>query len=131
MIQLSDGSTTIELPADLQWVDEFGWSKVQQESERSITGALVVQQGEKLKGRPMTLQSNGASWVTRATVEALQAYYDQVGQECTLTIDGVDYPFQFERPGGFSAEEVQRLAHGLQGSDHYYTIQIKGFEVAP
>lgn len=129
-ISITDGTTTIELPADLQWSDEFDWSDVEQSKEYSLTGALVVQQGVKATGRPITLQSNGASWVTRSTVEALQAFYNAPDQTFTLSIDGTDYPFQFERPGGFKATEVQRLARSIQGADHWFTIEIKGFEVA-
>lgn len=127
---LSDGTTTIDLPPDLQWTDEFGWSDVEQTKEYSLTGALIIQQGVKAKGRPFTLQSNGASWVKRSIVEQIQAFYNTPGNVFTLTIDGTDYPFQFERPGGFNASEVRRLMRSAQGPDYPFTIEIKGFEVA-
>lgn len=129
-ITLSDGTETIDLPSDLQWSDEFDYSQVEQTAERSLTGALVVQQGLKVKGRPITLESNSAAWVRRSVVEMLQAFYDTPGQTFTLSIAGTDYLFQFERPGGFKASEVQRLARDIQSGDHFFTIQIKGFEVA-
>lgn len=126
-ITLSDGTTTITLPADLQWSDEFGWSAVEQDREYSLTGALVVQQGLKAKGRPITLQSGGASWLARSVVQQIKAYYDTPDQIFTLTINGDSYSVQFERPDGFEAAEVVRQAN--PGPEHWYTIKLRLFEV--
>ncbi|NWO05827.1 MAG: hypothetical protein HLX50_09070 [Alteromonadaceae bacterium] len=128
-ISISDGQTTINLPRDLQWTDQFSWSAVEQSAEYSLTGALVVQQGVKQAGRPFTLASNGGVWVYKPDVEALYALYNQTST-LTLTINGTSYPFQFERPGGLKVSEVRRLAIGEQDQTHRYTIEIKGFEVA-
>jgi len=129
-MSISNGMITIDLPPDLQWVDEFGWSAVEQIKEYSLTGALIVQQGVKVKGRPFTLKSNGASWVKRSVVEQIQAFYNTPGNVFTLTIDGTSYSFLFERPDGFIASEVGRLVRSAQGPDYPFTIEIKGFEVA-
>lgn len=61
----------IELPADLQWIDEFDWAPVAQDREYSIGGALMIQEGQKLAGRPVTLSGGDWAWVDRATVKAL------------------------------------------------------------
>ena len=37
-ITLTRGSTTLELPPDLLWVNEFRWSEVSQSTERSVPG---------------------------------------------------------------------------------------------
>lgn len=47
----------VELGDQFEWVDEFTWDAVTQEQERSLTGALLVQEGTKLHGRPITLRS--------------------------------------------------------------------------
>lgn len=60
-----------ELPADLQWIDEFDYSPVAQTLDHSIGGALMVQEGAKLAGRPVTLSGGDWAWVTRATVKNL------------------------------------------------------------
>ncbi|WP_446942135.1 hypothetical protein [Pseudomonas aeruginosa] len=49
----------VELGDQFEWVDEFTWDAVAQEQERSLTGALLVQEGTKLHGRPITLRSGG------------------------------------------------------------------------
>ncbi len=52
----------VELGDQFEWVDEFTWDAVAQEQERSLTGALLVQEGTKLHGRPITLRSGGGVW---------------------------------------------------------------------
>ncbi|WP_286694079.1 hypothetical protein [Spongiibacter sp. UBA1325] len=127
-ITITDGTTTIDLPNDLQWVDEFAWSAVEQQKDYSLTGAVIVQQGVKQKGRPITLQSNGGAWIKRSTLKALQAFYDTPDQVFELDLWGEIYAVQFERPDGLGADEVLRQAD--PDPDHYYTITLKLFEVA-
>ena len=45
----------IELPDDLLWVNEYQWQPVAQETERTLTGALLVQEQAKLYGREIEL----------------------------------------------------------------------------
>ena len=80
---------TLTLPTGLAWSDEV-WSALSQSSERSLTGALIVQQSVKLSGRPITLigQSSGndyTAWITRADLLALLALL-QTGAPLTLTL---------------------------------------------
>jgi len=69
----------IELPDDLEWVDEFTAWKVGQVIRPSLTGALIVQESALQAGRPITLQSldlgnsTFAAVVTLSVLEALQA----------------------------------------------------------
>ncbi|MDO6747214.1 hypothetical protein [Gilvimarinus sp. 1_MG-2023] len=126
MISLTDGTTTIELPGDIQWVNEFDWSDIEQQQEYSIAGNLIVQQGVKLAGRPINLQSGQGSWVMRSVVLQLQALYNSAAN-LTLSFWGTDYTVAFKRPDGFSAKEVTRLAN--PGSEHNYTINLAFIEV--
>lgn len=64
----------IELPADLQWSDEFtGW-RVGQNVRTSLTGALIVQESARQAGRPITLQTSrdGAAYVAPVTLDVLR-----------------------------------------------------------
>lgn len=68
----------IELPADLQWTDEFTAWKVGQHARPSLTGALIVQESSRQAGRPITLQTtrDGTAYVgvvSLPTLRALQA----------------------------------------------------------
>ena len=65
----------IELPADLQWTDEFtGW-RVGQAVKTSLTGARIVQESALQAGRPITLQTQreGAAYIAPVTLAVLRA----------------------------------------------------------
>ncbi|MFB8828331.1 hypothetical protein ACE0DR_00960 [Azotobacter sp. CWF10] len=36
---------SVELDDQFEWVDEFEWDAVAQEQERSVSGALLIQEG--------------------------------------------------------------------------------------
>jgi len=48
-------SEAIQLEDGFFWSDE-NWAEIQQNQEYSISGALIVQEGRKQAGRPITLQ---------------------------------------------------------------------------
>ena len=54
--------------------NEFSWNRVEQTTERSLTGALMVQEGQLVHGRSIVHSGNGeAGWVSRLTVKSLFA----------------------------------------------------------
>lgn len=65
----------IELPADLQWTDEFTAWKVGQQARTSLTGALIVQESARQAGRPITLQTtrDGTAYVGVVGLPVLRA----------------------------------------------------------
>lgn len=76
----------IKLPDGLRFSDEFTWSPLTQATEYSLTGALIVHQGEKQAGRPITLEGGkDFAWLTRTEVAALKTLLD-AGEEMTLTL---------------------------------------------
>lgn len=46
---------TIQIEDGFFWSDE-NWSEIEQNQEYAISGALIIQEGKKLSGRPITLQ---------------------------------------------------------------------------
>lgn len=113
-ITLSAGVTTLTLDPDLLWADEFEWAATEQSVERSVTGALIIQAGTRLAGRPITLQpeDDAAAWMTRADMTQLQAWADAAGQVMTLTLRGVAHHVMFRHHdgGAFSASPVVHFA---------------------
>ena len=68
LMQLDD----ITLPDDLLWINEFDWNPVAQSTERSLSGALPVQEEPFTHGRSVVLSGNGeAGWVSRLPVKSL------------------------------------------------------------
>ncbi len=111
-ITLAVGSTAVELSPDLYWSDEFSWSPVTQSTERSITGALVVQVAAMTGGRPITLgpEDDGSAWMPRSAVEQLRNWADGAGTVMTLTLRGQVRDVIFRHHDG-PAIEARPIAH--------------------
>lgn len=122
----------VSLPADLQWVDEFGWNPVAQTTERSLTGALLVQEAALSYGRPIIFQGgdNGA-WIKRSDLVALKAKADQVGLVMALDYHGTEHSVIFDRTAQpLSATEVLRLSN--PDTEHLYNnLTIRLLTVEP
>ncbi len=72
-------NTVIDLDDELYPIDDFNWSPVVSKSCYSVTGSLMVQQGLRKAGKPLTLQSQAdLGWLSRATLNQLQ-------EECAKT----------------------------------------------
>lgn len=122
MTTLSWSGTTIELSPDLLWSDEFDWSPVEQSSERTVTGALIVSQAVKVGGRPITLrpEDDRSAWTTRAVLDQLSAWAAVPGREMVLTLRGQARAVVFNQEGSgpINAEPVMHFSD-VQPDDHY------------
>jgi hypothetical protein len=98
---LSDGTTTLAIPYDLVWTDEGEWNAVEQTITRGLTGALIIQQGIRTHGRPITLEPDGnvTGWWPRSHIAQAQTWADAAEQVLTLTWRGVAYTVQFRHEG--------------------------------
>jgi hypothetical protein len=95
-ITLTNGATTLALPDDLIWADEFAWSAVQQRSGYSAGGALLLDVGFKLAGRPITLQGGEShAWAPRSTALTLKQWIDAGASPLTLLFRGTPYTVGF------------------------------------
>lgn len=128
----------IDLSADpalageqMEWVDEYDWDGIEQTQERSLTGALILQEGAKLYGRPITLQSNGGAWFTLATVRALEALRDQLGIVMLLTLPRGDQHYvTWHRTAGAPVKATQ-VFRELNPADTDYELTLRLITVAP
>lgn len=76
----------LQLPKDLEWIDEFTWSPVQQTVSTTLSGALVIQESRQEKGRPVTLQGfDDMAWVSRLLVDTLIQMRDTAGLVMNLS----------------------------------------------
>lgn len=113
-ITLTYAGTTVEIGDRLQWTDEFSWSPVEQSTEYSTTGALLVDVGVKQAGGPITLDGvETKAWLARAECETLQAWARLPGIELTLTLRGVARTVMFDHAKkGFEATPIWKLLDG-------------------
>ncbi|PID62007.1 MAG: hypothetical protein CR974_03920 [Gammaproteobacteria bacterium] len=84
-LKRNDNDETIELPQDMRWLDEFNYSKLAQSPPvRTLSGSVIVQQGIKVAGRPITLGGEWV-WLERGDFETLQAWAEVPELKLTLT----------------------------------------------
>lgn len=117
----------IILPDDLLWVNEFDWNPVEQNIEHSLTGALLVQEGEYKHGRSIVLSGNGeAGWVSRKTVQDLQALSSDSGRLMTLTLpDMRQLDVIFDRSSGSPVMANPVLEEAYPADNSYYYLSLR------
>lgn len=95
-LERKDGGGALTLPQDMRWEDEFSWSKVAQAApQRTLSGGLVIQQGVKLNGRPITLSGEWV-WLNRSLLETLREWSNTPALEMRLThYDGREFNVVF------------------------------------
>lgn len=130
-ITLTYSGTTLTLDPDLYWADENDWHPVEQNVQRSITGALIVQTAQRSLGRPITLQpeDDGSAWMPYSTLDTLRSWAAVAGRQMSLTLRGVTRTVMFRHQDG-AAVEASPVVHysEVDGSD-WYKITLRFFEV--
>ena len=117
----------ITLPDDLLWINEFDWNPVAQTTERSLSGALLVQEGQLSHGRSVVLSGNGeAGWVSRLTVKSLYALSELANKSMTLTLpDNRQFSVIFDRSNGLSLEARQVLPFAYPEDSDAYLLTLR------
>ena len=135
-ITLQKGADTIVLPPDLVWSDEFAWSPVSQNTERSVTGALLVDVSTRQGGMPITLTGTERhAWLLRPEVQALRAWLALPEQVFTLTINGQAFTVLFDH----GTDEVSRAFVVAQlvdysdpaPQDYYCSVTLRFITTTP
>ncbi|WP_233094380.1 hypothetical protein [Delftia acidovorans] len=117
---------TLELPAGMVWVDEFDWTAVAKTIGRSITGALIVDAGALVAGRPITLEAvEDQGWISRKTLLDLRALADEVDQVHDLVLaDGRSFRVQFADGSPIKAQPVGRPERPTQTNPYVATLRL-------
>lgn len=129
-ISLSLGAVVLALPDDLVWTDEFLWSSVSQSTERSVTGALLVDAMQRNGGRPITLEGGGdRAWISRADLRVLSGWAGLAGQVFTLSLRGESFDVIFdhgtdETTRAFAMSAVMDWSDMADG-DYYCSLVLR------
>ena len=124
---------TVPLENGFLWSDEFDWKPIEQNQERAIDGALIVQEGKKKSGRPITLSpTDGQGWVKRSDLSIIQNWSALQGEQFTLTFE---YPHDTRHfnvifnhgEGAINAKPVMGSPTVSQGD--FYEVTFKFLEV--
>lgn len=131
MAALTYAGVTVALPDDLHWVDEFAWQPVVQTAERTITGALVLQQAARTAGRPITLRSfsESSGWVTRAAMDALREWASIPQCEMLLSYREIEYNVTWRHHEGSALEANPVVWFSDAQNDDYYTATLNLMEI--
>lgn len=123
---------TVSLEDGFLWSDEFDWKPKAQTQEYAIDGSLIVQEGTKLSGRPITLTaSNGQGWVKRRDLRTLMAW-SALGEQFTLQFEYLHDRRTFNvifnhEAGAIEAKPV--LEHPTVSEDDYYAVALRFTEL--
>lgn len=113
------------LPSDLVWPDELEWLPVEQSIEFLSEGALLIQEGVKQAGRPITL----TGFLSRAQLQALRVMAATPVQHA-LTYNGTTYPVRW-RYSDKAITAVAFIAYADPDPDDLYEVTLRFIEVAP
>lgn len=122
---ITDGVTTITLPDDLVWSNEFHTTQIAQDTKRSLTGAFVVFEDTKLHGRSIKLDSDEDSgWIIRSNLLALRALSEQEDMDMTLVFHAQTHTVRFDRANGSPIKTVQILECSDPSNDAKYALSL-------
>ena len=126
-------SQTVPLEDGFLWSDEFDWKPIEQNQERAVDGALIVQEGKKKSGRPITLSpSDGQGWIKRSDLSIIQDWSALQDEQFTLVFEYPHDTRQFNvifnhAQGAIEADPVKGFPTVSDGD--YYRATLRFIEV--
>lgn len=124
---------TVPLEDGFLWSDEFDWKPIEQNQERAIDGALIVQEGKKKSGRPITLSpSDGQGWIKRSDLSVIQGWSALQDEQFTLVFEYPHDTRQFNvifnhAEGAIEADPVKGFP--TVSEEDYYKVTLRFLEV--
>ncbi|MFV5192056.1 hypothetical protein ACMXYY_07915 [Acinetobacter courvalinii] len=125
---------TVPLENGFLWSDEFTWKPIEQNQEYAVDGTLIIQEGKKKSGRPITLLSktDKQGWIRRAALSKLQDWSALQNEQFTLVFEYPHDTRQFNvifnhQDGAIEAEPVRGVPTVSEGD--YYRATFKFLEV--
>ncbi|WP_395504657.1 hypothetical protein [Ectopseudomonas hydrolytica] len=115
----------------MEWIDEWEWSPIEQVQDRSLAGRLIIQEGSKLLGMPITLSSNGGAWFRLGTIRTLQTMLTPLRVMLLKLPGGAEHYVTWNHAAG--APIVARPVHRevAPGPDALHELTLRLITVAP
>lgn len=126
-------SETVSLEDGFLWSDEFEWKPIEQKLERAIDGTLIIQEGKKKSGRPITLQpaDQEMGWVQLKYLKTLYEWsllQEQFRLEFEYPHDNRHFNVIFNHEAGaLEAKPVKDIP--AVSEDDYYNVTMRFTEL--
>ena len=126
-------SEAIPLEDGFLWSDEFEWKPIEQKQEHAIDGALIVQEGKKKSGRPITLQpaDQEMGWIKLKHLKTLYQWsllQEQFRLEFEWPHDQRQFNVIFNHEAGaLEAKPVKNIP--AVSEDDYYNVTMRFTEL--
>ena len=127
-------SETVPLEDGFLWPDEFSWKAIEQTQNYAIDGSLVIQEGKKKSGRPITLQpaDQEMGWIklrelrtvlewSKLQNELFQLQFEQPHDNRQFTVK-----FNYQ-DGALEADPVKGIP--AVSLDDYYNVTLRFTEL--
>lgn len=116
----------LALPEQLSWPDEFTWRQVEQSTDYTTTGALVLDAWAKQAGRPITLQgATNRAWCERGALLTLRTWAGQPGLVLALLLRGVVHQVAFNHEAGaLGAEPIDDVVDPVDADPYAVTLRF-------
>ncbi|MFW1952072.1 hypothetical protein [Acinetobacter beijerinckii] len=127
-------SQTVQIEDGFLFSDEFSWKPIEQNQEFAVDGTLIIQEGKKKSGRPITLLSkeNSQGWVKRSVLSVIQDWSALQDEQFTLIFEYPHDNRQFNvifnhAQGAIEADPVKGFP--TVSNEDYYKVTLKFLEV--
>ena len=124
---------TVPIEDGFLWSDEFSWKPIEQNQERAVDGTLIIQEGKKKSGRPITLSpSDSQGWIKRSSLSILKDWSALQAEQFTLVFEYPHDTRQFNvifnhAEGAIDAEPVKGFP--AVSENDFYKVTLKFIEV--
>ncbi len=117
------------------WSDEFDYKPIEQKQQFAVDGTLIIQEGKKKAGRPITLvpATDGMGWIKRRDLSTLQDWSALQDEQFTLEFD---YPHDnrrfnviFNHQEGAITNPKPILGFSPVSDDEFYSATFKFLEL--
>lgn len=124
---------TVTLDDGFLWSDEFEWKAIEQSQDYAVNGALIIQEGKKLSGRPITLTADqNMAWLKRHVVSKLKTWSALQSEQFTLQLE---YPHDYRQfnvifnhsENAIEAKPVKDIP--TISDEDYYNVTLRFTEV--
>ncbi len=125
---------TVLLEDGFLFSDEFAWKPIEQNQEYAVDGTLIIQEGKKKSGRPITLLSktDNQGWIKRSVLSVILDWSALQDEQFTLVFEYPHDTRQFNvifnhAEGAIEADPVKGFP--TVSEEDYYKVTLRFLEV--